>query len=76
MVNAGFEATVAADELGNLELADLSDETKAKLKELNFHGLIDTSSSIIDVTPMTEDVLYAKYIETIIKDDACGCYVC
>lgn len=70
VVNAGFEATVAADELGNLELADLSDATKAKLKELNFHGLIDTSSSIIDVTPMTEDVLYAKYIETIIKDEA------
>ncbi len=70
VVNAGFEATVAADELGNLELADLCDATKAKLKELNSHGLIDTSSSIIDVTPMTEDVLYAKYIETIIKDDA------
>lgn len=70
VVNAGFEATVAADELGSLELANLSEATKTKLKELNFHGLIDTSSSIIDVTPMTDDVLYGKYIETIIQDDA------
>ncbi|QUH27605.1 acetate--CoA ligase family protein [Vallitalea guaymasensis] len=70
VVNAGFEATIAADELGNLELATLSEETNEKLKQLNYHGLIDTSSSIIDVTPMTEDVLYAKYIEAIIQDDA------
>lgn len=70
VVNAGFEATVAADELGNLELAILSEETNNKLKEFNYHGLIDTSSSIIDVTPMTDDVLYARYIETIIQDDS------
>ncbi|MCT4598558.1 MAG: acetate--CoA ligase family protein [Vallitalea sp.] len=70
VVNAGFEATVAADELGNLELAIFSEETNNKLKEFNYHGLIDTSSSIIDVTPMTGDVLYAKYIETIIQDES------
>jgi acyl-CoA synthetase (NDP forming) len=70
VVNAGFEATVAADELNNLEIAVLSEETNKKLKELNYHGLIDTSSAIIDVTPMTDDILYAKYIETIIQDDS------
>ena len=69
VVNAGFEATIAADELGNLELAVLSDITKERLERLNYHGLIDTSSSIIDVTPMTDDILYAKYIETILQDD-------
>ncbi len=69
VLNAGFEATIASDELGSLQLAKPSEKTMKTLKSINTHGLVDVSNSIMDVTPMTDDVMYGKYIEAFLKDD-------
>lgn len=68
VLNAGFEATIAADELGSLEQAKVSEKTSKRLHEINNHGLVDISSSIIDVTPMTNDVMYGKFVEAFCED--------
>ncbi|MEX1378168.1 MAG: acetate--CoA ligase family protein [Eubacteriales bacterium] len=68
--NAGFESTLAADETGDLSVATLSQKTKDTLDELDKLGLMGKSTAILDVTPMTDDVLYGKIIQTMIDDDA------
>ncbi|MFO7611091.1 MAG: hypothetical protein R6W99_01200, partial [Clostridia bacterium] len=70
VLNAGFEATIASDELGRLKPAVIGKETAALLKGINSHGLADTGNSIIDVTPMTDDVMYGKFIEVFMEDPA------
>lgn len=69
VLNAGFEATILSDELGSLIPATLRPETMAKLQELNSHGLVDTRTSILDVTPMTDDVRYGRFIEALLQDE-------
>jgi 3-hydroxypropionyl-CoA synthetase (ADP-forming) len=69
VVNSGFEATVAGDELGGLLQAPLSEKTAARLAELNIGGLIDVSSTFLDVTPMADDAVYADYIEVLLRDE-------
>lgn len=73
VMNAGFEATVASDELGQLTPAKFSKETKARLDEINSHGLIDTNTAMLDVTPMTNDVMYGQIIEALLQDEAVDC---
>ena len=75
VLNAGFEATILSDELGSLAPADLAPETQEKLKELNFHGLVDTRNPILDVTPMTDDVAYGHFIEALLEDPGVDCLV-
>ncbi len=67
--NAGFESTLAADETGTLDVAPLTDKTRAKLVEMDKLGLMGKSTAIMDVTPMTDDVLYGKIIQAMIDDD-------
>lgn len=73
VVNSGFEATVAGDELGNLVQAPLSEKTAKRLREINTSGLIDVSSTFLDVTPMSDDGDYAEYIEALLQDDEIDC---
>ncbi len=68
VLNAGFEATIAADELGKLNPAKVTLETADALKAINTHGLVDTANAIIDVTPMTDDVMYGEFIMTFMAD--------
>ncbi len=68
VLNAGFEATIASDELGKLEPAKVTDETIASLNAINTHGLVDTANAIMDVTPMTDDVMYGEFIKTFMRD--------
>lgn len=68
VLNAGFEATIASDELGRLEPAVVSEKTMASLKAINSHGLVDTANAILDVTPMTDDVMYGEFIEVFMED--------
>lgn len=68
VLNAGFEATIASDELGHLKPAVVSTETADALKTINSHGLVDTANAIIDVTPMTDDVMYGEFIKTFMAD--------
>ncbi len=73
VVNAGLDATMGADTLRFLQQAALSDETLQKLAALNTHGLVDTRTSFLDLTPMTDDTGYAKYIETVLQDEGVDC---
>ncbi len=73
VVNAGLDATMGADTLKFLQQAVLSDETVQRLGELNTHGLVDTRTSFLDLTPMTGDVGYAKFIEAVLRDENVDC---
>jgi acyl-CoA synthetase (NDP forming) len=73
VLNAGFEATVASDELGILEPAIFSKATQERIDSINKLGLVNTSMSILDVTPMTDDILFKDFIEAALQDDAVDC---
>lgn len=68
VVNAGFESTLVGDELGSLQLAELGEATRAKLREIDRHSLVDLSTSLLDVTPMADDELFTAYVETVLQD--------
>ncbi len=70
VVNSGFEATVAGDELGNLVQAPLTDKTADRLAEINKSGIMNVTSTFLDVTPMSDDTDYSDYIEALLQDDA------
>jgi acyl-CoA synthetase (NDP forming) len=53
--------------------AVLQEETVRRLGELNTHGLVDTRTSFLDLTPMTDDVGYAKFIEAVLRDENVDC---
>ncbi|MFO7636089.1 MAG: acetate--CoA ligase family protein [Clostridia bacterium] len=73
--NAGFEATIASDELGILIPAQVGPDTLLELEKINTHGLADVRNSILDVTPMTDDVMYGRFIEALMKDDQVDCLI-
>jgi acyl-CoA synthetase (NDP forming) len=73
VVNAGFESTMGGDELAGLAQARLGERTVTELNEINRSGLVDTSSPFLDVTPMADDRLYARFVEAILKDDGVDC---
>ena len=71
--NAGFESTIAADELQNLEPAALDAHTIERLRETDVHGLVDLSTALLDVTPMANDQLFTDYVEIVLQDDNVDC---
>ena len=73
VINAGFESTIGADELDFLKQAKLKETTVEKLKSIDNTGLVDLSSSFLDITPMANDKMYADFVETVIKDDNVDC---
>jgi 3-hydroxypropionyl-CoA synthetase (ADP-forming) len=73
VVNAGFESTVGGDELKGLTQARFSPATLEKLNLINRHGLVDTSSPFLDITPMADDAMYAEFVEAIIEDPGVDC---
>jgi acyl-CoA synthetase (NDP forming) len=73
IVNAGFEATMGADLLQSLKQATLQSDTVEELRKLNTLGLVDVETSFLDLTPMANDMMYAKYIEAVLKDPGVDC---
>ena len=73
VVNAGLDATMGADTLKFLEQATLTAATTARIRELNTHGLVDINTSFLDVTPMTDDVMFARFVEALISDENVDC---
>jgi 3-hydroxypropionyl-CoA synthetase (ADP-forming) len=73
VVNAGFESTVGADELQGLTQARLAPATVERLNRINQHGLVDTSSPFLDITPMADDAMYARFVEAVIEDPGVDC---
>jgi 3-hydroxypropionyl-CoA synthetase (ADP-forming) len=73
VANAGFESTIGADELKGLTQAQLSGDTVARLNAINSHGLVDTTSAFLDITPMADDRMYAEFAEAVICDPGVDC---
>lgn len=73
VLNAGFESAVGADEIHNLKQAKLTDKTIEKLRKLDQHGLVDVSSSFLDVTPSADDRMFAGFVEAVLQDENVDC---
>ena len=73
VVNAGFDSTAGADNLKFLVPAKYCEVTEKKLYELNTHGLVNVPASFLDVTPMTDDELFAKFIIAQMEDENVDC---
>ena len=73
VVNAGLEATMGADILNELQPAAFAPETVETLKALNTHGLVNVETSFLDLTPMTDDPRYARFIEAVLADPNVDC---
>lgn len=73
VVNSWFESTAGADELKFLLQAQLLPETIEKLRKINKFGLVDTSSPILDITAMSDDKMYADFVEVVIQDENVDC---
>ena len=43
------------------------------LKTLNIHGLVNVETPFLDLTPMTDDALYARFIEAALSDPNVDC---
>ncbi len=66
VVNAGFESTYAADNIGSLVLADFAPATADQLRQAlpPFVGV----NPFLDLTPMADDALFDRCIELLLKD--------
>ena len=73
VVNAGLEATMGADILERLQPAEFAPATVDALKTLNTHGLVNVETPFLDLTPMTDDPLYVRFIETVLADPNVDC---
>ena len=73
VVNAGLDATMGADLLRYLKPAEFAKETADRIRELNTHGLVSIGTAFLDLTPMTDDVGYAAYIEAVLSDPGVDC---
>jgi 3-hydroxypropionyl-CoA synthetase (ADP-forming) len=73
ITNAGFEATIFSDEIGDMTIATLSEQTLKRLDKANTHKLAAVSSAILDVTPMSDDYMYGQFIEALLQDDGVDC---
>lgn len=73
VVNAGLDATMGADLLGALVPAVYADGTNGRLAELNKHGLLNVGASFLDVTPMTDDRLFADIVDAVLADPGTDC---
>ncbi len=73
VVNAGLDATMGADTLDSLQQATLSAQTHERLVRINTHGLVDLGTSFLDVTPMTNDRMFADFVDAILSDEGVDC---
>jgi len=71
IVNAGFESTYAADSIGNLELAEFSDETAETLRRIL--PPIVGIHPFLDLTPMADDALFEACMELALADPNVDC---
>jgi len=73
VVNAGLDATMGADLLGVLKQAEFDPATLERMHRINTHGLANVGASLLDVTPMTDDAMFAEFVETILADPNVDC---
>lgn len=65
IANAGYEKTYAADNLGNLALTELSDDTKKQLRDILPPFV--TIETLLDLTPMVSDEQFTQCIEILLQ---------
>ncbi len=68
IANAGYEKAYAADNLEDLVLAEFDAETTLALE--NILPSMVKADPLLDLTPMADDAMFEKCIETILKTDA------
>lgn len=64
---------MGADILSELTPAALEPGTVETLRTLNTHGLVNVETPFLDLTPMTDDSLYARFIEAVLSDPNVDC---
>ncbi len=73
VVNAGLDATMGSDLLGEMTPAVYDASTNETLQRLNASGLINVGASFLDVTPMTDDRLFADIVDCVLADVNVDC---
>jgi acyl-CoA synthetase (NDP forming) len=68
IANAGYEKTLAADHLGNLELATFDHQTTAALKRILPPMVVP--DPLLDLTPMADDATFEGCIEVVLAADS------
>ncbi len=68
ITNAGYEKTYAADNIRDLKLAKLDNETVQKLKEV-LPPFVDVSP-LLDLTAMATDELFEKCVDTVLQSNS------
>jgi len=72
--DAGYECTVAADNLHGLELARFSDKTMSALRENMPSEIVDIKNPV-DTTPAIDTIRYGRCVSSIIDDPETDCLV-
>jgi acyl-CoA synthetase (NDP forming) len=71
MSNAGYECVAIADNLGELELSPLTDETRARLASqfelARLSAVVDVRNPL-DLTPITDDAGYETAVRRMLED--------
>jgi acyl-CoA synthetase (NDP forming) len=65
IANAGYEKAYAADNLGDLELAEFDEETTLTLK--NILPPMVNVGPLLDLTPMANDEMFEKCMRTVLE---------
>jgi acyl-CoA synthetase (NDP forming) len=73
VVNAGLDATMGADQAGELVPVVYETATNERLGALNRHGLLNVGASFLDVTPMTDDTLFGEIVDAVLADPNTDC---
>ncbi len=67
VANAGYEKTYAADNLGELTVADLDEATLARLAQIL--PSIVAPGPLLDLTPMADDRVFEQIIDVVLQSD-------
>ncbi len=68
IANAGYEKTIAADNLGQLRLAALDDATRQTLQDILPPMVV--ADPLLDLTPMADDATFENCIQTVLASNA------
>jgi acyl-CoA synthetase (NDP forming) len=68
IANAGYEKTYAADNLGDLQLAEFDEKTMAALKAV-LPPMVEPDP-LLDLTPMADDEIFERSVETVLQSSS------
>lgn len=68
IANAGYEKTYAADNLGDLRLAEFDEKTMADLKAV-MPPMVEPDP-LLDLTPMADDEIFERCVETVLRSSS------